>query len=70
MGKHVSTEINWTEFKDVAGKEQYKLLSYLSAQFTGRHILDIGTGRGASALALSSNPTNTIYSFDIQHLYP
>lgn len=70
MGKYLSTEINWTEFKDVAGKEHYKLLAYLSAQFTGRHILDIGTHRGASALALSYNPTNTIYSFDIQHLYP
>jgi hypothetical protein len=70
MGRHVSTEITWSEFKDVAGREHYKLLAYLSFQFSNRIILDIGTHKGASSLALSYNPTNTIYSFDIQHLYP
>jgi hypothetical protein len=64
------TAINWDEFMGEAGKEHYKLLAYLAEQVQGRDIFDIGTHRGASALALSSNPANHIYSFDIQHLYP
>lgn len=47
------------------GKEHYKLLSYFSMQFNGATIIDIGTHRGSSALALSYNPTNTVYTFDI-----
>ena len=65
-----STEIDWNSFVDIPGKEHYKLLAYLSQQFTGRDILDIGTHRGASALALSAGKTNDIYSFDLHHLYP
>jgi hypothetical protein len=65
------TAINWEEFVGPAGKEHYKLLAWLAAQFDGRDIFDIGTHRGASALALSSgNATNNIYSFDLEHKYP
>lgn len=53
------------EFHGPIGKEHYKLLSYISTLFTGAKIIDIGTHRGSSALALSYNPTNTVYSFDI-----
>lgn len=66
-----NTAINWDEFVGPAGKEHYKLLSWLAAQFTGRDIFDIGTHRGASALALASgSDTNNIYSFDLEHNYP
>jgi hypothetical protein len=54
-----------SEFHGPMGKEHYKLLSYLSMQFNGATIIDIGTHRGSSALALSYNPTNTVYTFDI-----
>jgi hypothetical protein len=65
------TAINWDEFVGPAGKEHYKLLSWLAAQYDGRDIFDIGTHRGASALALASgSPTNNIYSFDLEHKYP
>ena len=65
------TAINWEEFVGPAGKEHYKLLAWLAAQFDGRDIFDIGTHRGASALALSNgSPTNNIYSFDLEHKYP
>lgn len=47
------------------GKEHYRLLSYLSTQFENANILDIGTARGHSALALAFNKTNTVHSFDI-----
>ena len=53
------------EFQGPIGKEHYKLLSYLSTLFNDSVILDIGTHRGSSALALSYNPTNTIHTFDI-----
>lgn len=53
------------EFHGPLGKEHYKLLSYFSTLFTGATIIDIGTHRGSSALALSYNTANTVYTFDI-----
>jgi hypothetical protein len=55
------------EFYGPPGKQHYRLLSHLSMQFNNRTIIDIGTHKGSSALALSVNPTNTVYSFDIRH---
>jgi len=54
-----------SEFFGVTGKEHYRLLSYFSTLFDNCNIIDIGSHRGNSALALSYNKTNTIYSFDI-----
>jgi predicted O-methyltransferase YrrM len=48
-----------------AGREHYRLLSYLSTQFQNTNILDVGTACGHSALALTYNKTNTVHSFDI-----
>jgi hypothetical protein len=53
------------EFHGVVGKEHYKLLSYFSTLFNDAVIIDIGTHHGSSALALSYNTRNTVYSFDI-----
>jgi hypothetical protein len=65
------TAINWDEFRGVPGREHYKLLAWLAAKYQGRDIFDIGTHRGASALALSAGSgTNQIYSFDLEHKYP
>jgi hypothetical protein len=52
-------------FFDKPGKEHYRLLSYLSCLFNNSNIIDLGTHLGNSALALSYNKTNTIYTFDI-----
>jgi hypothetical protein len=60
------TTIGWDDLRNTPGREHYKLLAYLSTQFSGRDIFDIGTLNGASAVALSHKPTNTVYSFDIQ----
>lgn len=54
-----------TEFYGLPGKEHYRLLSHLSSLFQDSIILDIGTHRGSSALALSSNSSNIVHSFDI-----
>jgi len=49
-----------------AGVEHYRLLSYISRQVSGKIILDVGTYRGYSAIALSNNLNNKVISYDIQ----
>ena len=65
----LSNSILESEFKqyflDKSGKEHYRLLAYLSTLYSNKPILDIGTYKGCSSLALSYNSSNTIYSFDI-----
>lgn len=46
-------------------KEHYRLLSSLTKDYNGVRLYDIGTYRGFSALALSSNPNNLVVSYDI-----
>ena len=53
------------DFFEIPGKEHYRLLSYFSTLFNNSNIIDIGTHLGHSALSLSYNKSNTIYSFDI-----
>ena len=62
----VSTlSIDVNEFYQPPGQQHYKLLGHLAKLINNSTIIDIGTHRGSSALALSTNPTNTIHSFDI-----
>lgn len=53
-------------FLDIPGREHYKLLAYYSLQFNDSCILDIGTYKGCSALALAFNERNEVKSFDIR----
>lgn len=53
------------EFFGEAGNQHYRLLAWLSTQFYGRDLIDIGTHRGSSALALSYSGVNTVHTFDI-----
>lgn len=62
--------IDVSEFYGRAGQQHYRLLSFLASQFNNSTILDIGTHKGSSALALSTNPTNQVISFDIQRKVP
>ena len=64
-----NTDVNWSEFYGEPGAQHYKFLGYLSTLFKGRDIFDVGTHRGASALALAYNVENTVYSFDLVHDY-
>jgi hypothetical protein len=52
-------------FNQPAGQEHYKLLVYLSQYFNNCLISDIGTHSGASALALSQNLSNKVFSLDV-----
>jgi hypothetical protein len=61
----INNNNNKEEFFSTPGKQHYKLLSYFSKLFNNSNIIDIGTHLGHSALALSYNDTNTIYTFDI-----
>ena len=58
-------DVNHHEFYNKSGKEHYRLLSYFSTLFNNSNIIDIGTHMGYSAVALSYNKSNTIYTFDI-----
>ena len=45
--------------------EYHKLLTYLSYQFNGITIIDIGTSSGESCLALAQNKNNKVITYDI-----
>lgn len=51
-----------------AGEEHYTLLAYISTQFNNSVLIDVGTNRGSSALALGYNKTNKVHSFDLYEL--
>lgn len=60
--------LNYREwFFEKSGKEHYRLLAYIGSLYIDENILDIGTYKGFSALALSKNKKNKIYSYDIMH---
>ncbi len=65
LGTFVAEQEFKNYFLDAPGKEHYKLLAYFSTQFTNSTLLDIGTYKGCSALALAYNPDNIVHSFDI-----
>jgi SAM-dependent methyltransferase len=49
------------------GAEHYRLLAYFTSILEGENIIDIGTYKGCSALALSLNRSNTVHTFDIEN---
>lgn len=48
-----------------SGKEHYRLLIHLASSYNNIQIADIGTYRGASAIALAQNPNNKVFSLDV-----
>ena len=48
-----------------SGQEHYRLLTYISNNNDNIKLLDIGTLKGCSALALSSNYKNKVFSFNL-----
>ena len=56
---------NYPYFNRKSGLDHYRLLSYLASQVNGKTLIDIGTNSGGSALALSTNKTNKVISYDV-----
>ena len=52
-------------FISEAGREHYKLLAYFSTLFNNQILLDIGTYKGSSSIALAYNNKNSVKSFDL-----
>jgi predicted O-methyltransferase YrrM len=59
-----------TEFRNYylsnPGLEHYKLLAFISKLYEHSNLIEIGTYKGCSALALSYNKTNNVHTFDVQ----
>lgn len=68
LGAYVINEEHRRYFLENAGQEHYKLLAYISTTYSGKTLIDIGTNRGCSSLALSYNAKNTVESFDLYEL--
>ena len=66
--------IEWSSdfkyFGQSAGKELYKLLLYISLQINCKTFVDIGTGYGFSALALSIDDRKNVITYDIVNKIP
>lgn len=54
-------------FHERSGVEHYRLLTYFSNILNEENIIDIGTYRGTSAVALSQNKRNNVLSIDIEN---
>jgi len=52
-----------------AGMEHYRLLTHVSLLNDNIKILDLGTFKGWSALALAANPLNQVISYDLVDLF-
>lgn len=48
------------------GKEHYRLLAWMSLQYTGKNISEVGTLDGCGALALAFNSENKITTYDVR----
>ena len=52
-----------------AGVEHYRLLTHIALHNNNIKIIDLGTYKGWSALALAANPSNRVISYDIVDLF-
>lgn len=67
LSNYINSDEYRKYFNDFSSKEHYRLLTYLSKVFNDCNILDVGTFYGASALALSFNESNKVYSFNLHN---
>jgi hypothetical protein len=54
-------------YKEKSSKEHYRLLTLLSNKFDNEIFVDVGTLKGCSVLALSTNKNNKVYSFNLHN---
>lgn len=65
----LSTAVPELQFREYflgnPGTEHYILLAYFSSLYNSTNLLDIGTYKGCSSLALAYNNSNSVFSFDL-----
>ena len=66
VDSYIPKHDNAKYFKLPSGVEHYRLFAYVSSLFQHQTIVDVGTFLGMSALALSTNETCNVVSFDIR----
>ena len=54
-------------FQNPPGQDHYEFLGYIATHVADAIIVDIGSHQGTSAVALSVNPKNIVYSFDVEN---
>jgi hypothetical protein len=54
-------------YTDKSSKEHYRLLTHISNSFNDETFIDVGTLKGCSALALSTNENNKVFSFNVSN---
>jgi hypothetical protein len=72
MGSHKDHNLyhDTSYYSDRSGKEHYRLLTFVSSLYQGCTIFDVGTNKCMSALALSSNKSNRVKSYDVVRFLP
>lgn len=68
LSTNITNDEHRNYFLSDAGMEHYKLLAYFSSIYDNITLLDVGTNRGCSSLAMAYNKTNTVESFDLFEL--
>jgi hypothetical protein len=69
LSKKIKNEEYVNYFLSESSREHYRLLAYLSLSENNINFLDVGTLKGCSALAMSINPNNKVFSFDISNSF-
>ena len=65
LSRHAACEEYRNYFLDTNFRDHYQLLAFMSTRFKESTLIDIGTLKGYSALALSYNPSNRVISYDL-----
>ena len=65
--KYINNKEYQDYFTSPSSIEHYRLLTHISNNLSNSTLIDIGTLKGSSALALSTNQTNTVYSFNLSN---
>lgn len=69
LSNNIKSEEYRSYFLSEPSKEHYRLLSYISLSEDNINLLDIGTLKGCSSLAMSINAKNKIFSFDVSNSF-
>lgn len=67
LSENISNSEYKNYYEEKSSREHYRLLTYISNSFNNETFVDVGTLKGSSALALSTNKQNKVYSFNVSN---